>query len=146
MLIPCSLIFVMIYHHKITAVRPLTSNLKTHSSETNKICGTLLKKRWRFPMNSWTWTHLCWPNNKNLIYISFVQTQGVVWKTFRERGTVGTDGESDSMKFVLAARVNDDDWWYTIIEILSQLWRILLKRALKPVKLLAEFQKRNGME
>ena len=38
--------------HKTTAVRPLTSHLKTHSSKTNKTRRTLLEKQGRAGCNT----------------------------------------------------------------------------------------------
>ena len=46
---------------------------------------------------------------QELIYISSVRTQGVVWKTYQERWIIGTDEERGSGKFVLSVRLDDDD-------------------------------------
>ena len=43
------------------------------------------------------------------IYISSVQTQDVVWKTYQERWMIGTDGKRESGKSKLAAWLDDDD-------------------------------------
>ena len=69
-------IYIYIYMLKATpqetiALWRFTLHLKTHSSKTNQICGTLLEKqgrthKWRFSMDSYTWTFLCCPTSKNL--------------------------------------------------------------------------------
>ena len=41
--------------------------------------------------------------SKNLIGISSVQTQVVVWKTCRKRWMIGTDADRESRKYLLAA-------------------------------------------
>ena len=52
-------------------------------------------------------------NHQELIYISSVWTQDVVWKTCQERWVIGTDGErereKESRKSVLSAWFDDDD-------------------------------------
>ena len=47
-------------------------------------------------------------DQQEVIYISSVRTQDVIWKTCRERRMIGTDGEKESWKFVSAARFDDD--------------------------------------
>ena len=42
------------------------------------------------------------------IYISFVRTQDLVWKTCQEQWMIGTDGERESGKSVLSTQLDDD--------------------------------------
>ena len=46
------------------------------------------------------------------IYISFVQTQGVVWRTCRERWTIGMDGEKELGKPVQSVWLYNDIYIY----------------------------------
>ena len=48
-------------------------------------------------------------DKQELIYISYVRTQDVIWKTRWERWMIGTDGEWESRKSVQAVRLDDDD-------------------------------------
>ena len=48
-------------------------------------------------------------DQQELIYISSVRTQGLVWKTYQKRRMIGTDGERESGEFVLSVRLDDDD-------------------------------------
>ena len=52
--------------------------------------------------------------HQELIYISCVHIQGVVWKTYMEQWMRGTDGEKESGKSVLSARLDDD--WLDLLE------------------------------
>ena len=47
-------------------------------------------------------------DQRELIYISSVLTQDVVWKTLRERGKIVTDGKKELGKSVLSAWLDDD--------------------------------------
>ena len=49
-----------------------------------------------------------WTEQQELIIISFVWTQDIVWKTYRVRKMIGTDEERKSGKSVLSARLDDD--------------------------------------
>ena len=57
--------------YKTALVRLLTSNLTHHLNKTCKTCWELLKNsgkthKRRSSMDSYTWTHQCWPISKNL--------------------------------------------------------------------------------
>ena len=91
--------------------RPPTFHLKNTPSNTKKTCRTLLEmqwwtKKWRSSMDLYTWICHCWQAR---IYISWVQTQDVVWKTCREWWMTRTDVERESGKSVLSSRLDDDD-------------------------------------
>ena len=49
-----------------------------------------------------THTHTHTANNS-------VKTEKVVWKSYRKRWMIGTDGETESKKSLLATRLNVDD-------------------------------------
>ena len=112
--------------NKKTVVRPLNSDHKNHTSKTNKTCGTLLEKRGR--TRKWCFSyealHTVVPvlaDQQELIYISSVRTQDVVWKTCQERWIIEMDGGRDSAKSVLSARL-DDIYIYIYIYIYISLW------------------------
>ena len=46
---------------------------------------------------------------QELIYISFVWTQNILWKTYREQWTIGMDGDGEPEKSVQSAPHGDDD-------------------------------------
>ena len=48
-------------------------------------------------------------DQQELIYISSVRTQDVVWKTCQEQWMIGMDEEKESGKFVISAQFDDDD-------------------------------------
>ena len=48
-------------------------------------------------------------DQQELIYISCVRTQDVVWKTSQERWMTGTNGEEEPGKSMPAAWLDDDD-------------------------------------
>ena len=47
-------------------------------------------------------------DQQKLIYIHSARTLDVIWKTYRERWTIGMDGERDSEKYELSARLDED--------------------------------------
>ena len=48
-------------------------------------------------------------DQQELIYISSVETQSVVWKTCREQWMIGMDGARLSWKSVVSRQLDDDD-------------------------------------
>ena len=56
-----------------------------------------------FFIDLYTWTCQRWPVIQNL----FVRTLDVVWKTYRERWMIGTDGER--VREICADNNDDDD-------------------------------------
>ena len=99
--------------HETTTVRPLTYHVKNHQSKTNKTYETLVEKQERTHKITFFHgpLHMDMPvlaEQQELIYISSVQTQDVVWKTCRVRWMVGTDGERGPGKSMLSAWLDDD--------------------------------------
>ena len=100
--------------HETTDIWPLTSHLKNHTNETNKLCRTVLEKQW--------WTHRTFSNRplhlelpvlanqRQLTNNIYVRTQDAVWKTCQEQWMIGTDGkrERESGKSMLATWLDDD--------------------------------------
>ena len=88
--------------HDAIAVQPLTSNIKDHPSKMNK---TLLEKQGQtHKWCSMNLLHMDMPvlaDKQELIYISSVQTQDVVWKTCWEPWMIGMDGLRELGKSVL---------------------------------------------
>ena len=63
---------------KTAVVWPLTSHHINHQSNTNKTCWALLQKLGHSDIDSYTSTHLSWPNQQNLTFISFEWTLDTV--------------------------------------------------------------------
>ena len=102
--------------HKTAAVWPLTSHLTNHPSKTNRTCWALLEKqgrthKWRSPVDSYTWTHWCWPISQTNIHTSALCGH---WMPFREfTKTIETGGEKQRVKRILAVCTT---WrWYLSI-------------------------------
>ena len=72
---------------------PPTLHLKDHPSKT---CRTLLEKQVTFFYGPLPTNVLVLADQQELINISSVRTQDVVWNPFRERWIIATDGERES--------------------------------------------------
>ena len=94
-----------------TPTQPFTSHLTNHPNKTNKICGTLLEKQGRpHVMLFYGPLHMDVPvlaDQQELIYISSVWTQDIVWKT--RRGVV--DDMCEKKKRVKETRPDSMTWW-----------------------------------
>ena len=62
--------------------------------------------KWHSPMDSYTWTHQCWPTSKS-IYSSALYGNGML--SCQERWLIKTDGEieRESSKSVMSTRLDD---------------------------------------
>ena len=92
--------------HKTAVVRPLSSYLKTHPSKIcwrskNELISDVLLKTTTIDMPMLA-------DQQEFIYISSVRTQDIVWRTCLEWWMRGTDGERESGKSMLSARLDDD--------------------------------------
>ena len=98
--------------HKTTAVKSLTSPLKTIQDEQYMLDTDGEARTNSLVTFFYGPLHLdvsVLADQEELIYISFVQTQDAVWKTCRKRWTIGTDEEREPGKSVLLAQRDDEE-------------------------------------